>query len=148
MPRRPLVAIHAAAGALAFLIILGFEAVTIGVEASGRGASIAAVRTGILYVLPVLIGLLMTAGATGCVMAGARPAGLVAQKQRRMMLVAANGALILGPAAVFLAWKAWAGAFDTTFVVVQAAEMIFGLLNLALLGLSLRDGMRLTGRLA
>ena len=148
MQRIPLVAVHAAAAAAAFLIILGFEIVTIGTESTGKLAAIASVRLGILYVLPVLIGLLITAAATGRSLAGARPLGLVARKQRRMMLVAANGMLILVPAALFLAWKAQSGPFDTAFGVVQAAEIVFGAANMILIGLNARDGLRLTGKLA
>ena len=148
MKRSPIVAVHAAAGAAAFLIILGFEVVTITTEWSGGPAAIASVRLGILFVLPVLIGLLITAGGTGRSLAGARPMGLVARKQRRMLLVAANGVLILTPAALFLAWKAQAGAFDAAFGVVQAAEFVFGAVNLTLISLNARDGMRLAGRLA
>lgn len=148
MHRSPLVAVHAAAGAVAFLIIAGFETVTIGVEVLGAPAQIAPVRLGILYVLPVLIAALATAGGTGRLLGGARPAGLVARKLRRMAMVAAIGIAILAPAAIVIYWKARAGQFDTTFTALQAAEIVFGFVNLTLIGLNLRDGLRLTGRLA
>ena len=40
-----------------------------------------------------------------------------------------------------------AGSFDTTFYVVQVVELIAGATNLTLMGLNVRDGLRMTGRL-
>ncbi|OQW92008.1 MAG: hypothetical protein BWK78_02975, partial [Thiotrichaceae bacterium IS1] len=65
---------------------------------------------------------------------------------KRMPFIAANGMLILLPAAIMLNLWAAAGTFDTTFYVVQALELIVGPINLTLMGLSIRDGLRLTGR--
>ncbi|MGO9773237.1 MAG: hypothetical protein ACLPSW_27565, partial [Roseiarcus sp.] len=66
---------------------------------------------------------------------------------KRMPFIAANGVLILIPSALFLASKASAGVFDTSFYAVQALELIAGATNLTLLGLNMRDGLRLKGRL-
>ena len=63
-----------------------------------------------------------------------------------MPFVAANGIVILIPAALFLAWKADSYAFDAAFYAVQVVELVAGAVNLALLGLNVRDGLRLTGR--
>ena len=49
---------------------------------------------------------------------------LVARKKRRMPVIAANGLLILVPAAVVLDQWAAAGAFDARFYVVQAVELL------------------------
>lgn len=68
-------------------------------------------------------------------------------KQKRMPFIAANGILILIPSALFLSFKAQTGAFDTGFYAVQAIELIAGAVNIALLSLNMRDGMRLTGKL-
>jgi hypothetical protein len=62
-------------------------------------------------------------------------------------LIAANGLLILIPAALFLASKARHGEFDTAFYSVQAIELIAGAANIMLLALNMRDGLRMTGRL-
>ena len=72
---------------------------------------------------------------------------MIGVKLRRMPIIAANGVLILVPAALFLAMKARGGAFDGAFYAVQAIELVAGAINLALLSLSLRDGLRLSGRL-
>lgn len=54
--------------------------------------------------------------------------------------------IVLVPAAVFLAMRATAGSFDAWFVAVQAVELLAGALNIALMGLNIRDGFRLSGR--
>ena len=72
---------------------------------------------------------------------------MLAVKFRRMKLVAANGILVLVPSALLLAWKAGQGEFDMLFAAVQAVELAAGLTNLMLIGLNIRDGLRISGRL-
>jgi hypothetical protein len=56
----------------------------------------------------------------------------------------ANSSLgAVAPAALFLAARVKAGEFDGVFYAVQALEMIAGTINLVLLGLNMRDGLRL-----
>jgi hypothetical protein len=64
-----------------------------------------------------------------------------------MPLIAANGLLVLIPSALFLASKASAGEFDTAFYAVQAIELAAGAANIMLLGLNMRDGLKMSGRL-
>ena len=63
-----------------------------------------------------------------------------------MPFIAANGVLILIPSALFLASKARAVEFDTAFYAVQALELAAGAANITLLGLNMRDGVRMKGR--
>lgn len=72
---------------------------------------------------------------------------LVDSKKKRMPFIAANGMLVLVPCAVVLNRWAAAGSFDTAFYVVQAIELIAGPINLALMGMNVRDGLRMAGRL-
>ena len=95
----------------------------------------------------MLIPALMAAGGSGFTLAGKRRGGIIGTKIRRMPLIAANGILILIPSALFLASKASAGEFDTGFYVVQALELAAGATNIALLGLNMRDGLKMKGRL-
>jgi hypothetical protein len=139
--------IHAAAGAAAFLIIASFQGATIAAEAIGVSSVIAAVKTDIVFGLFVLIPMMAVAGATGRRLAGPSPMGLAARKLRRLVFAALNGVCVLVPCALFLAWKARAGAFDAPFVAAQALELAAGLFNLALIGLNMRDGLILSGRL-
>ena len=67
-------------------------------------------------------------------------------KTKRMPLIAANGILVLFPSALFLASKARAAEFDTVFYAVQALELAAGAVNMALLGLNMRDGLKMKGR--
>ena len=62
-------------------------------------------------------------------------------------MIALNGILILAPSAIALGWWASRGSFDAAFYAVQALELIAGAVVLALMGLNLRDGLRLSGRL-
>lgn len=76
-----------------------------------------------------------------------RQGRLVALKNKRMPFIAANGLLVLMPCAIVLNQWASAGIFDTRFYFVQLIELIAGATNLALMGLNMRDGLRLSGRL-
>ena len=60
-------------------------------------------------------------------------------------VIAGNGILLLIPSALFLASKASAGEFDTSFYLVQALELVSGGVNITLLGLNMRDGLKLKG---
>jgi uncharacterized membrane protein len=136
--------IHPAAGFLGFLTILTFWTSTIAAEALGSHQAILAVKTGILWGMIVLIPSLAVAGATGFRLAGPISKGPVAAKKRRMPFIAANGILILIPCAVFLQRLAAAGDIGTTFYAVQAVELIAGATNITLMGLNIRDGVRMT----
>jgi len=54
---------------------------------------------------------------------------------------------VLVPCAIFLNRWAAASTFDTTFYVVQAIELLAGATNLVLMGLNVRDGLRMAGGL-
>jgi hypothetical protein len=95
-----------------------------------------------------LVPALMAVGATGFALVGKRCREGVAAKRRRMPFIAANGLLILVPSTLLLAFKAQSGESDGMFYAVQALALIAGAVNIGLLGLSLRDGLMLAGRLA
>ncbi len=139
--------IHPLAGGTALLIILVFWLTTALVELFGDAATITLVKTAIPWGFLVLIPALALTGLSGMRRAQGRDVPALRAKRRRMPLVAANGILILVPAALYLAMKAGAGEFDTGFGVVQTVELVAGAVNIVLLGLNMRDGLRLTGRL-
>jgi hypothetical protein len=144
MPKRA----HLIAGVLAPLCIATFFLSTILTELFGSHAAVAQLKS--LIVTPglwVMIPLMAAAGGSGMFLAKSRKGRLVEAKKKRMPLIAANGLLVLVPCAIVLSRWASAGAFDTTFYLVQAIELIAGAANLTLMGLNARDGMRLTGRL-
>lgn len=140
--------IHPVAGAVATLTIATFWLSTVSSELFGSREMIVAVKSAIPWGFLLLIPAMAAAGGSGFKLAGGRSAGLIGSKAKRMPLIAANGILVLIPSALFLASKANAGAFDTSFYAVQALELLAGATNLTLLGLNMRDGLRLTGKLA
>jgi len=143
MPR-----IHAAAGVTGFLCILTFWSSTVASELFGSHDTITAVKQGVLWGMLVLVPALAVAGGTGFKLLGNRTGALGLAKKRRMMVIGPNGLLVLIPCAFYLANLATSGQFTSTFYAVQAIELAAGLVNLTLMGLNIRDGLRLTGRVA
>jgi hypothetical protein len=139
--------IHPVAGALALLTIATFWLSTALSELFASEAIVIAVKTAIPWGFLLLIPALMAAGGSGVALAEGRRAGLIGAKFKRMPLIAGNGVLVLIPSALFLASKARAAELDTAFYVVQALELDAGAVNIALLGLNVRDGLTLKGRL-
>lgn len=139
---------HRIAGILAPLCIATFFLSTILVELLGSHAAVAQLKS--LIVTPglwVLIPAMAAAGGSGMVLSKSRKGRLVDAKKKRMPFIAANGLLVLVPCAIVLNHWAAAGSFDTSFYLVQAIELIAGAANLTLMGLNVRDGLRMTSRL-
>ena len=132
--------IHPIAGVIGFLTILTFWTSTILSELFGSHDAIADVKGMILSGMFVLIPAMAVAGATGMRIGGKRKDRPAIAKKRRMPIIAGNGLLILVPLAFFLEARASAGAFDSTFYMVQGVELIAGAVNLFLMGLNIRDG--------
>jgi hypothetical protein len=138
--------IHPVAGVVAFLTIATFWLTTALSELFASREVVVFVKTAIPWGFIILIPAI-AAGGSGLTMAKGVRGGLLGTKVRRMPFIAANGVFVLIPCALFLAYKALAGAFDAGFYAVQALELVAGALNLTLMSLNLRDGLRLTGRL-
>lgn len=138
--------IHPVAGAVTLFTILTFWVSTAVSELFGSEAAVIAVKTSVPWGFFLLVPALAAAGGSGFALAGGRRAGLVAAKARRMPIIAANGILILIPAALYLAHKAGQAEFDGMFYAVQVLELAAGATNIALLGLNMRDGLKMKGR--
>ena len=139
--------VHAIAGVMAFVTIAVFWTSTVVSELFGSPSDIATVKAAILWGLLVLVPALAVTGGSGNSLAYRRAGPKLDRKKRRMPVIASNGLLILVPSAFFLAHKAGAGEFDTWFYAVQALELGAGAINLTLIGLNIRDGLLLSGRL-
>jgi hypothetical protein len=139
--------VHPVAGALALLTIATFWLSTALSELFASGAAVIAVKIAIPWGFLLLIPALAAVGGSGFALAKGRRGGVIGTKIKRMPMIAANGILVLSPAALFLASKARAAEFDTSFYAVQALELVAGAANLTLLGLNMRDGLRMKGRL-
>ncbi|MGX1171145.1 hypothetical protein AB7M16_007411 [Bradyrhizobium sp. USDA 372] len=137
--------IHPIAGAVALTTIATFWLSTALTELFASHQTIAMVKTAIPWGFLLLIPMLAATGGSGFVLAQERRAGLIGAKIKRMPFIAGNGILVLIPAALFLASKAKAAEFDTTFYAVQTLELFAGAMNIALLGLNMRDGFKMKG---
>ena len=137
--------IHPMAGILALLTIATFWLSTAVAELFGSQAAVIAVKTAIPWGFLLLIPALTAAGGSGFVLSKGWRVGLFGTKLKRMRIIAANGILVLIPSALFLASKARAAEFDTSFYAVQALELAAGAVNITLLGLNLRDGLTMKG---
>ena len=111
---------------------------------TGDVALIVMAKTMVLYAMPLLVLAMAATGASGMKLAGSSRAPVIATKKRRMAVVAANGIGVLVPSAIFLAWRAGSGMFDTWFYAVQALELTAGAVNFALLAANARTGRRMT----
>lgn len=139
--------IHAIAGVVGFLTIATFWTSTLVTELVGSHEAIATLKSNILWGMIILIPALAITGGSGMSLGQGRTAKRVITKKKRMPFIAMNGLLVLLPSAVYLAIKANAGEFDPIFYAVQSIELCAGAINLALIGLNIRDGLRLTGRI-
>ena len=138
--------IHAIAGAIGFLTILTFWSSTVISELFGSHETIAMVKGSILTGMFILIPAMAIVGASGASLGSGRTDALVLAKKKRMPIIAANGLLILVPMAFLLEARAMAGQFDTMFYLMQGVELIAGALNLSLMGMNMRDGIRVAGK--
>ena len=143
MPKR----IHLAAAVVATLCIAIFFSATIVAELLASQAALAALKSWIVMPgLLILVPAMAATGGSGFFLARGRTGALVGSKGRRMRIIGANGLLVLVPCAVLLDHWAAAGSFDARFIAVQGLELLAGALNLMLIGLNIRDGLRLSGR--
>ncbi|MHC4055303.1 hypothetical protein [Bradyrhizobium sp. 25ACV] len=138
--------IHPVAGAVALTTIATFWLSTALTELFASHASIATVKMAIPWGFLLLVPALAVTGGSGFFLAKGRRGGVIGAKIKRMPFIAGNGILLLIPSALFLAFKAKAAEFDTTFYAVQPLELLAGAMNIALLGLNMRDGFKMKGR--
>ncbi len=136
--------IHPLAGLIAIVTIATFWLSTVISELFASEAVVTAVKTAIPWGFILLIPALAATGGSGFFLSKGQREGTVGTKLKRMPFIAANGVVVLIPAALFLAFKAKAGELDVIFYTVQVAELIAGAVNITLLGLNMRDGMALT----
>ncbi len=140
--------IHLVAAFIATLCIATFFTSTILVELFGSHESIATIKG--LIVMPglfILVPAIAATGVTGFIVSKNRKGHLVDNKLKRMRFIGANGLLVLLPTAIMLDQWAATGSFDTKFYIVQSLELLAGAMNLLLMSLNMRDGLKVTGKL-
>jgi CDGSH-type Zn-finger protein len=139
---------HAIAGVIGFICIVAFVASTAYAALFGEQAAYAAVKSHIFTWVFVLIAALLVAGGTGVNLLGKRQEVLALTKQKRGPIGFMTSLLILLPCAYFLSKWAVADSFGPLFYVVQTVELLASGVVIAMVGLNIRDGMALTGRIA
>jgi len=140
--------IHRIAAVIATICIVSFFSATVLVELMGSQAMLVNVKNMIVYPgLFILIPAMAITGITGAQLAAKRRGKIIAAKKKRMPIIALNGLLILMPAAIYLNLLATRGEFSTTFYTVQVLELIAGAINITLMSLNIRDGLKMAGRL-
>ncbi len=82
-------------------------------------------------------------GITGNKLAGNTKHPTILKKKRRMTFIFLNG-LILIFLAIFLYYRANFGFIDEVFLTAQIAELVFGIINLTLIGMNAKAGLRLS----
>ncbi len=141
--------IHRTAAIAATLCIAVFFSTTLMVELLGSQDSIATVKSLIVFPgLFILVPALAITGGTGFSLAGERKGGLINSKRKRMPFIGLNGLVILLPSTIYLDRLAAAGSFETTFYAVQGLELGAGAINLMLMSLNIRDGLKLSTRMS
>lgn len=140
--------LHPVAGTLALATILTFWLSTALTEILGSTEAIRTVKLAIPRGLLVLVPAIAVTGFSGFRLGGKWRHRAVAAKKKRMPLIALNGLLVLVPCALILRQLAMAGEFGTAFYAVQALELCAGAINIVLMVLNFRDGLRLKRRIA
>lgn len=144
--------LHAIAGTAAMLIIASFWISTLVSEVFMSHTAVAEVKHGILYTLFLLVPLMAVTGGSGFSL-GKMKKGISSwdrvldRKKMRMAIIVVNAFLVMIPVAFFLNGKAASGEFDAVFYAVQALELLAGGVQLSLMSLNFRDGLKLAGKL-
>ncbi|MDN3682968.1 hypothetical protein QWZ04_21935 [Vibrio tapetis subsp. quintayensis] len=138
--------VHRIAAMTAFFMIFSFFSSSLLVELFGDHHAILTVKTSIMYAMGLLIFVMALTGITGTKLAPNARGGVIGRKKKRMPLIAMNGLLILVPSAIYLQHLASQGQFGTVFYSVQALELVAGSINLVLMGLNIKDGLKMKKR--
>ena len=140
--------LHAAMGTLVLLwalvgVVAGLLCLIIGDMPTVTAIALV-MRRGVILMVAALVGVAISGG----VLAGKRQDPPLLAKKRRMPMIIGVAVLVLLPADFYLSAKAQAGNFDALFDGVQGAALIANAALACLLSLNLRDGLRLSGRIA
>lgn len=138
--------LHALFGATGLLIVLANWSATVITLIIGDKYVIALTKLSIAWGLLALIPMLILAGFSGNRLGQRMRGPLIAAKQKRMKIIAFNGLVFLVPSALILVPLAMQGQDGAVYYVIQSVELLAGATNITLLGLNMRDGIRLGRR--
>jgi len=145
MRRSRIIKVHVTATIIASLTIGSFFCFSLIAEITGKDLFIQQVKAGILYCLPILLVAMPMLAISGKKLAGNSNSPVVATKTKRMKLIAFNG-LILISLAIYLYYHATFKTIDKTFLYFQIGELLIGALNLGLIVLNIKSGLKLSGK--
>ncbi|MDF9800169.1 hypothetical protein OKW21_005432 [Catalinimonas alkaloidigena] len=143
MKRKTLKQIHCIMAVLAMLTIVSFFASSLVAELSGNEAIIIKVKTYIFYALLLMIIFMPALGLSGKLLAGKSHHLLIQQKMRRVKLIVLNG-IVLVSLAILLYIRASNANIDDIFQALQLTELLLGGMNIYLMSLMIRDGLKLS----
>ena len=138
---------HAIAGVLGLVCISSSIAATVVSGLIGAEA-IALAKNSIFTGMFVLILALLAAGASGVGLLGTRTERLALRKQKRGPVGFMTSLFVLLPASFFLSKWAAAQDFDGWYYGLQTIEIAASSVVFAMVGLNIRDGLALRGRIA
>ncbi|WP_369935508.1 hypothetical protein [Xanthomonas tesorieronis] len=138
--------LHAIGAATTAVLLAGFWSATAISELFLSLEAVALVKQVVAFAVFGLALSMATTAITGISMARKGSLPLLQKKRQRMPFIAFNGVAILIPSAIFLSLRATADRFDTWFYIVQGIELVVGAINITLIALNIRDGLRLRER--
>jgi hypothetical protein len=146
MERNMFKRLHRLAGIAALLLAVSFLSVTTYAELSHNATLIYKAKRFVVLAIPFMLLFMPLSALSGKKMAGNSKNSIIKRKNRRLRFIAANGAILV-TLAIWLYLKAAGRHFDMGFWILQGLELALGLLNIVLLSLMARDGMKLSGRI-
>jgi hypothetical protein len=146
MNKKSLIVVHLTATAVATITIGSFLTFSVLAELLGELEFIRFVKLNIVRSLPVLLIAMPALGISGVKLAGKSKNPLVITKLKRMKIIGLNGILLI-LLALFLFYRIKNHGMDTLFLMAQVVELLLGGINLILIGLNLKAGLELSGKL-
>lgn len=137
-----LIRLHLVFAIWTMIWIVGLIGLTLGVELTGDAATIADAKRVALYAIVLLAPVMIALEQSGKRLAANSHEPFVRRKQRRLFALKVNGVCILIPSAIVLDRLSHAGQINTLFYAVKALLVLAASMNLILLALNFRDGLR------
>ena len=141
-PLKNLFTLQRIAEILAISTILIFFLTSLYAEVTGNPNTILSVKTFIIFAIPLMLIFMPTIAITGKKMIKLSDSQLLKNKANRIKWIALNG-IGLMILAVVLYLRAKNHQIDATFMVLQLMEFCFGIINISILSLMIRDSFRI-----
>jgi hypothetical protein len=124
---------------LVFLFLIS----TVISEVFGSLETITTVKRFIMYGVLVLIPIILVATVSGQSLAGTNNHLIILKKKKRMTWIGLNTIIVLIPSAIALYFLSSAENWGIWYVTIQVLEITSGITSVILMGLNIRDGIKL-----